>query len=148
MWDKRIQNPVKILDPVKENGKLARKKHGVWISSVDLNSDDWLICGGGPILSLWSLKMFQSPLSFESFAGPVFQARFCNDEILAAGSFPVLHRYSLDGTLLSEIPCSSTTIYSISYEFDSVNVLSMAGSSPKIDFCTTLKYRDSILSLI
>lgn len=97
-WDPRTSAPcVSLMEPYK-NTSCARPSIGKWISCVDIE-EDRVLCGGGPHLSLFHLKMSSSmyhqskyssatPLHVFKNAGSVTQnvVKFHEDGFLCAGN--------------------------------------------------------------
>ncbi|OTF83272.1 THO complex subunit 6-like protein, partial [Euroglyphus maynei] len=56
-WDYRSSNkPSLSLEPFR-NPELRRIQYGKWIGSIDVtDNNEWIVCGGGPKLSLWHLR--------------------------------------------------------------------------------------------
>uniref|UniRef100_A0A3P9HTN9 Uncharacterized protein n=1 Tax=Oryzias latipes TaxID=8090 RepID=A0A3P9HTN9_ORYLA len=61
----------------------ARPQHGKWISCLTTDSD-WMVCGGGPALSLWHLRSL-SPTSVFPLSGCQRHAAFHQDTVLTVG---------------------------------------------------------------
>ncbi|GLH02264.1 hypothetical protein R5R35_002818 [Gryllus longicercus] len=127
------------------NSKVARPDYGKWVGAVALN-DDWMLCGGGPKLSLWHLRSLDVTTSFPLEDTGVHIALFYDDRIMTGGSCPYFYHLSYTGDVLAQIPSSSTSVYSAVYQESPLKVLCIAGSSSKIDLCTNFSYRDQILS--
>lgn len=144
LWDQREKHPTDILEPHK-NDNLNRSIFGKWIGSVTLN-DDWLICGGGPKLSLWHLRSLETTTIFD-FPGKIHVTNVVDDTILAAGEYKKLFHYSFNGATTAEIPISPTCVYSIIWQQNPYKFVSIAGASNKVDICINLTYRDIVLNL-
>lgn len=145
LWDSRSSQFLDVIYPHK-NDEIKRPEFGNWIGAVCMN-DDWLVCGGGPSLSLWHLRMM-NPLRVLSGTEDkgIHVAQFIDDKIFAGGTAPFFSQLSYDNELCSKIQTSSNTIYCCSYQQSPVQMLILGGNSNKIDVCTNLSYRDFILS--
>uniref|UniRef100_A0A8C7WSM0 THO complex 6 n=1 Tax=Oryzias sinensis TaxID=183150 RepID=A0A8C7WSM0_9TELE len=89
MWDSRTGGCVHCLE-VHKYEVCARPQHGKWISCLTTDSD-WMVCGGGPALSLWHLRSL-SPTSVFPLSGCQRHAAFHQDTVslrLAAGDTPL-----------------------------------------------------------
>ncbi|KAJ8872615.1 hypothetical protein PR048_026221 [Dryococelus australis] len=144
LWDLRQKECVASLQPhLKE--KVARPELGKWIGTVDL-SEDWLLCGGGPRLSLWHLRSMDVMTAFPLEDMGIHVAMFQDDRILVGGTMPHFYHLNYSGKVYAQVPISSTTIYSVAYQESPVKVMCLAGSSSKIDVCSNFTYRDQVLS--
>lgn len=72
---------------------------------------------------------------------------FFEDRIIAGGAAEHLYQITYTGENIVEIPVSATTVYSAVYQTEPNTVLSIAGSSDSIDFCTNFNYKDRNLYL-
>lgn len=145
IWDTRVKNVINRIEPYK-NDKIARPDLGKWIGAVSFN-DDWLVCGGGPRLSMWHLRTLNTSMIFPIDNRGIHVAEFKDNTILAGGTAEYFYNLSFNGDVVSEIPISSVTVYSAIHQDEPFNVLCLAGSSPKIDICSNFNYRDQVLSL-
>ncbi|WAR01713.1 THOC6-like protein [Mya arenaria] len=122
IWDCRQGGEaVQILDPSSHEAT-ARPSLGKWVACVtcDVN-EDWLVCGGAPHLSAWHLRSL-SPMTTYNSPG-------------ATHNFAMYHE--------DLVPCSATSVFSVAINSKSEcnKVLSVAGSSSKIDICTNFGYK-------
>lgn len=147
LWDVRKGGSIiHTIEPYKQE-MCARPNLGKWIGCLALDGgDDWMVCGGGPALSLWHLRSWSCTSVFTP-AAATHCAAFHEDLILSGGSEADIHKWSYNGDLRSKVPSSSTSIYSLAFSESSnqKQILAAAGSSPYIDICTNLKYRDFTL---
>lgn len=144
-WDVREKKPVNKIEPHK-NDKLGRPELGKWIGAVTMN-DDWLICGGGPRLSLWHFRSLNNSTIFPIEDRGVHVAQLHEDNIFAGGRSNLFYRMNFNGDIVSEIPTSAVSIYAAALQTEPFVSLCFGGSSPKIDVCSNLNYRDQFLSL-
>lgn len=144
LWDTRQKNATDTIEPAK-NEKLVRPQFGKWLGTVALN-EDWLICGGGPNVSLWHLRSLEATTIF-SFPGKAHVSDFYDDTILVGGEYQKFYHYNFNGEIKSEIPVSSTCVYSILWQTSPHKLLSIAGASNNIDICSNFTYRDIVVNL-
>ncbi|XP_065346686.1 THO complex subunit 6 homolog [Cloeon dipterum] len=145
IWDPRRKKEVHTVVPYKRDS-LARPTLGKWLGAASFN-DDWLVCGGGPFLSLWHLRSMTLAETFTCMDDQgIYVADLHGDRIFAGGASHHLTHLSLTGGVLAEVPLSATCLYSLAYQESPQKVMCMAGSSHKIDFCTNFNYRDQVLS--
>jgi len=143
LWDLNNRENTNILKPHLEN-KVARPKIGKWIGAVDF-TEDWLLCGGGPKLSLWHLRSMDVATIFNLPDEGIHVANIYEERIIAGGAMPHLHHLTYQGLTLAKVPVSSNTVYSVVYQEQPQKVLSIGGSSNKIDVCTNFNYRETVL---
>ncbi|XP_067010855.2 THO complex subunit 6 [Anabrus simplex] len=146
LWDMRQKTCTNMIQPYLSD-KASRPDLGKWVGAVSVN-EDWLICGGGPKLSLWHLRSMDVTTAFPIEDSGIHVANFYDDRIMAGGSSPHFYHLSYTGDVLAQIPSSSTTVYSAVHQETPFKLLCIAGSSSKIDFCTNFNYRDQILSFM
>ncbi|XP_041977121.1 THO complex subunit 6 [Aricia agestis] len=143
LWDMRMKQPYNRIEP-HTNSKIARPDIGKWIGSAAMG-DDWIVCGGGPKLSLWNLRSLDAVTSFDLPDHGIHVSFFHEDCVFAGGAAKHLYQLSYSGEVRVELPVSSTTVYSAVLRTNPHKVLAIAGSSPEIDFCTSFNYRDQVL---
>ncbi|KAE8744757.1 hypothetical protein FOCC_FOCC008573 [Frankliniella occidentalis] len=146
LWDMRQTAATNIIKPF-ENPRLNRPELGKWVGAAAL-SDDWLLlCGGGPRLSVWHLRSMEVTTVFpmKDLKG-VHVAKFHEDRVFAGGAGPHFYQFSLNGQVYGQIPTSASTVYSAELQETPQRILSIAGSSPYIDICTTFNYLDQKLA--
>ena len=150
IWDTRNNQIVQQIQPYKHE-TISRPSNGKWIGAVEVDDKkDWLICGGGPMLSLWHLRSLSPSTKFQvstnNWTPNVSQ--FHGDYIIAGGNLPNIFVWEINGNLLSQIHTSPSNVYSISSllidneDIGTNQVISAAGTSYKIDICTNWKYKD------
>lgn len=144
LWDMRQKMHTNTIQPYLSE-KLVRPELGKWIGAASL-SEDWLLCGGGPRLSLWHLRSLDVTTAFQLDDSGIHVAMFYDDRIMAGGASPYFYNLNYTGDTYAQIPSSSTSIYSAVYQETPLKVMCMAGSSSKIDLCTNFSYRDQILT--
>ncbi|XP_029997819.1 THO complex subunit 6 homolog isoform X1 [Sphaeramia orbicularis] len=140
VWDTRTGRSAHCIEVYKYE-MCARPQFGKWISCVTTDSD-WMLCGGGPALSLWHLRSL-SPTSVFPLTGCQRQAVFYQDMILAVGDGPVVSHCLLGGDVRAQIPCSSQSLNTLQSNSSSTEyrVLTVGGSSAHIDVFTNPSYR-------
>jgi len=145
IWDSRTAQPVHCIEVYKYQ-ECARPQLGRWISCLATDSD-WLLCGGGPSLSLWHLRSM-SPTSVLPIAGCQRQAMFYQDLILSAGEGPYLYHSLVGGKVKAQIPCTPPSLNTLALNDhpSEPRVLTLGGSSNHIDVFTNLSYRAFSLS--
>uniref|UniRef100_A0A3Q4HX54 THO complex 6 n=1 Tax=Neolamprologus brichardi TaxID=32507 RepID=A0A3Q4HX54_NEOBR len=119
----------------------ARPQYGKWISCVTTDSD-WMLCGGGPSLSLWHLRSL-SPTSIFNLSGCQRQSTFHQDLILTVGDGAFVSHCLLGGEVKTQIPCTPQSLNTLQLNNNSTEhrVLTVGGSSDRIDVFTNLSYR-------
>jgi THO complex subunit 6 len=70
------------------------------------------------------------------------------ERIITGGAMPYLFHLTYQGVPLAKVPISSNTVYSVIYQEQPQKVLSVAGSSNKIDLCTNFNYREMVLKFV
>lgn len=143
-WDRRDKRAVNQLEPFK-NAALARPNFGKWQGTVAV-TDDWLVCGGGPRVSLWHLRSMECTTVFP-FVRPARVSGFLDDIIYIGGDSNRLCQYNLKGDVTAEVPVSSSSVYSVVAQIEPDKFLSIAGASNSLDICTNYNYRDVVLNL-
>ncbi|KAK0174782.1 hypothetical protein PV327_010512 [Microctonus hyperodae] len=143
LWDLRMNENINVLQPYLVE-KIARPKLGKWIGAVDF-SEDWLLCGGGPSLSLWHLRTMEPATVFNLPDQGIHDAKIFEDRVITGGTIPHVYHLNYQGEVVAEVPTSSNTVYSIVYQETPQSLLSIVGSSNNIDICTNFNYRELIL---
>lgn len=143
-WDTREKRSVNQVEPYK-NEKLNRASFGKWLGTVAV-TDDWLICGGGPRVSLWHLRSLECTTVFP-FAKKPYISGFIDDIVYVGGDYNHLCQYNLKGDLTAELALSSSSVYSVVQQLEPKKFMSIAGSSNNLDICTDFKYKDIVLTL-
>lgn len=143
-WDSRTKQSIEQLEPFK-NVNLERPQFGKWQGTVS-TTDDWLICGGGPKLSLWHLRSLECTTIYD-FPGKARVSGFLDDIVYVAGDSTSLYQFSLNGDITAEVPVSGPSVYSVVWQLDPTKIMSIAGASNNLDICTNFNYKDIVLSL-
>ncbi|XP_006000935.1 THO complex subunit 6 homolog [Latimeria chalumnae] len=140
LWDLRTGGLVQSIE-VHKYQECTRPQYGKWISCLTTDSD-WMLCGGGPALTLWHLRSV-TPTTVFPLPGCQKQVMFYQELILSAGDSPMIHHSQISGDIKAQIPCTPPSIYSLSINEQSQEhkVLTAAGSSSKIDVFTNFGYR-------
>ncbi|KAJ8940503.1 hypothetical protein NQ318_004442 [Aromia moschata] len=124
--------------------------HCITNNGKDLISggEDGVLCGGGPRLS-GHYRFLTNSTIFPIEDKGIHVAEIFSDKIFAGGRSKLFYQMSFIGDIISEIPTSAVTTYSIIHQTEPFEVLSIAGSSPKIDICNKIWATDfPILSQI
>ncbi|CAH2073322.1 unnamed protein product, partial [Iphiclides podalirius] len=143
LWDVRMNKHHNKLEP-HTNDKVVRPDIGKWIGSAALG-EDWIVCGGGPRLSLWHLRSLDVVTVFDVPDHGIHVSLFHDDCVIAGGAAKHLYQMSYSGEVKVELPVSAATVYSVALRTSPNKLLTIAGSSPEIDLCTSFNYRDQIL---
>lgn len=143
IWDQREKEAVHKLEPYK-NDKINRPQFGKWQGTATI-SKDWVICGGGPRLTLFHMRTLQ-PTSIFSFPKELHVTDFVNDNILAGGEINSLFQYKINGDIVSEIKTSGP-VWSAVWQTSPFSIMTIAGSSNNIDVCTNnFTYKENALN--
>ncbi|XP_041377015.1 THO complex subunit 6 homolog [Gigantopelta aegis] len=144
IWDTRASlEAIHILEPYKSE-MCCRPQLGKWLACVDMDSsEDWLVCGGGPHLSMWHMRSLSATTAFKTSGATHSFAMFYDDHVISGGSRPYVNHWFVNGDLKSEVPCTPATVFNIdvNHKSDKYKVLTVVGSSSKIDVCTNFGYR-------
>ncbi|XP_047309155.1 THO complex subunit 6 isoform X2 [Impatiens glandulifera] len=111
LWDCRTGKCIQVIDP-----GMDKKLNGLFpfMSSIALdNSENWLVCGNGRTLTMWSL-LARECITRISTNASIQDLMFTNNQVLAAGADPLLTRYDMNGSILSQIQCAPQSVFSIS----------------------------------
>ncbi|XP_030330583.1 THO complex subunit 6 homolog isoform X4 [Strigops habroptila] len=140
LWDLRSGTQVQVIE-VHKYEECSRPNHGKWIRCLATDSD-WMVCGGGPALTLWHLRSV-TPTTVFPLPPRQHHALFHQDLVLAGGPGPALHQLQLSGELRGRVPCTPPALrcLCLSPRPPEHQVLTVAGNSPKIDVFTNLGYR-------
>uniref|UniRef100_T1GQT4 Uncharacterized protein n=1 Tax=Megaselia scalaris TaxID=36166 RepID=T1GQT4_MEGSC len=144
IWDPRENLHVNEIEPNKKD-ELKRPELGGFLGACAI-SNDWLICGGGPKLSLWHTKTLDfSQIDF-AFPGKIHCASFIDDNIVVGGVNSSVQIYSINGSLKYDIPIeNSPATYSIVFQSDPYKFMSLTGYSNKLNILSDFKYVDIVL---
>jgi len=132
-----------------EHELCARPQFGRNVNCVAIDEDNWMICGGGPKLSMWHLRSMKPMSVLEPFSS--YMAKVCvlnENEILTGGNKNCLYTYSFDNKLKSEITTSTSFIYDVAINNASKSnkVMSIAGNGCSLDLCINFAYRSFSLT--
>ncbi|KAL5292772.1 THOC6 family protein [Megaselia abdita] len=146
IWDPRENGFIHEIEPQKKH-ELKRPEFGGFLGSCAI-SNDWLICGGGPKLSLWNTKTLEySPIDF-GFPGKIHCSYFIDDNIVIGGTHPSVQIYSINGDLKYDLPVeNSPAIYSIVFQTEPQKIMTLAGYSNQLNVLSDFRYVDIILDL-
>lgn len=145
IWDVRTHKVSNKIEP-HLNDKLVRPELGKWIGDVSCN-EDYLLCGGGPRLSLWHYRFLTNSTVFPIDDKGIHVAEIYQEKILAGGRSDLFYQMSFVGEIITEIPVSAVTVYSAIHQKEPFEVLILAGSSSKIDICANFMYKNQQLFL-
>jgi len=151
-WDPRAEDEVLVIEPHKFP-VCARPTFGKWISCVDIE-EDRIVCGGGPHLSLFHLKMTSvynrskgpsmGPLAICKSDDLVTQnvVKFHENGFASGGSSPFLKNWDMSGHLNQAMCVTPSSVYSVAMNAKTSKypVMTVAGSSDKIDLCISRGY--------
>ncbi|KAI2666250.1 hypothetical protein H4Q32_010069 [Labeo rohita] len=145
IWDSRTNRPVHCIEVFKYE-ECARPQFGKWISCLATDSD-WMLCGGGPSLSLWHLRSM-SPTSVFPLPGCQREAVFYQDLIMSVGEGPFVSHCLHGGTVKAQIPCTQSSLNTLALNLKNTEhrVMTVGGSSHQIDVFTNFSYRAFSLS--
>jgi len=158
IWDSRSATCTSTIQPGEEK-TLSRPECGKWLSCITADADgEWIICGGGPQLSLWHNRSGSLVKPMETKLPPAECSDFLpnvvkiiDDEIVAGGNSPYMIRWQMNGDLKAAIPCSIQSIFSVSTQPTSSNTplpLLVTGTDYKINVFTNMGYHGMTLSCI
>lgn len=144
LWDARNEGEaVGILEPYNHE-ECKRPQFGKWVSCVGVDAgDDWLVCGGGPSLSLWHLRSLSPTVTFETPNCCSQIVTFHENSIISGGSTPSIYHWNINGDLKTQVPCTSSSVFSvvINTASEQNRVLCAAGTSPNVDIYTNFGYK-------
>ncbi|XP_062036247.1 THO complex subunit 6 homolog isoform X1 [Lepus europaeus] len=147
LWDLRTAKEVQTVEVYKHE-ECARPHNGRWIGCLATDSD-WMVCGGGPALTLWHLRS-STPTTVFPVRAPQKHVTFYQDLILSAGQGRCVNQWQLSGELKAQVPGSSPGLLSLSLNQQPAapecKVLTAAGNSCRVDVFTNLGYRAFSLS--
>ncbi|XP_064448482.1 THO complex subunit 6 homolog isoform X1 [Mirounga angustirostris] len=147
LWDLRTAKEVQTIEVYKHE-ECSRPHNGRWIGCLATDSD-WMVCGGGPALTLWHLRS-STPTTIFPMRAPQKHVTFYQDLILSAGQGRCVNQWQLSGELKAQVPGSSPGLLSLSLNQQPAapecKVLTAAGNSCRVDVFTNLGYRAFSLS--
>ncbi|XP_063690259.1 THO complex subunit 6 homolog [Bolinopsis microptera] len=112
IWDRRSKEVEQQFTPSSWQ-KAKRSKLGCHITCLDV-WDDWVVCGGGPNLSLWYLKEESGIALLDMGDAVPSVVRFMPDTIVAAGNSPYLMHWGLSGKLKYKVTSKLESVKDIS----------------------------------
>jgi len=143
LWDYRMKRSMTdMIEPCKHED-IHRPELGSWIGCVTADqTGDWLVCGGGPSLSVWHLRSMACTSVLKT-ASTQQAALFHDDLILSGGSEPTVFHWQINGDPKSQVPCTPNSIFAIQVNDRSPTnkVLVVGGSSADIDVFTNFGYK-------
>ncbi|CAD7691725.1 unnamed protein product [Nyctereutes procyonoides] len=139
LWDLRTAKEVQTIQVYKHE-EWSRPHNGRWIGCLATDSD-WMVCGGGPALTLWHLRS-STPMTIFPKRTPQKHVTFCQGLILSAGQGLCVNQWQLSGELKAQVPGSSPGLLSLSLNQQPAapecKVLTDAGNSCRVDVFTRL----------
>lgn len=152
-WDLRVPGePTSVILPFKKTS-LDRPHFGKWIGALDVSrSGEWLVCGGGPKLSMWHLRSRKFVHAIDS-PNVTHVAQFLpadSSTVIFAGNGNHVSTWQMsnDSPYNTKINSSIDNIYSIEHynyvDYD-FNLSSFSGDSFKLELCKNAKYIDTEL---
>ncbi|KAK3726628.1 hypothetical protein QZH41_012280, partial [Actinostola sp. cb2023] len=112
-WDCRSGSMTNMVEPYKDKN-LNRPKFGKWIGCVALDSnEEWMVCGGGPRLSVWHLRSLTCTGVLDTPNSSQQNALFHEDTIITSGTEPSVFHWQVNGELRSQIPCTASCAYAM-----------------------------------
>lgn len=144
IWDVRTPyEPVHVLEPFKQQ-ICSRPQYGKWLGCVAVDPvDDWVVCGGGPHLSLWHMRSLTPTTIFPAVDACQNTVLFYEDTLISAGNQSCVNHWFINGEQKAKVPCTPSCVLNvkINTQSDSNRVLSIAGTSYKVDVCTNFGYK-------
>ncbi|KAL5728712.1 hypothetical protein ACHQM5_001762 [Ranunculus cassubicifolius] len=123
IWDCKSGKCIRVIHP--EKGSLS------WISCIDLDaSESWLACSSGKSVSIWNLLASECVTRIPTRC-PTQDLVFDENQILAVGAEPLLTRYDMNGSVLSQIQCAPRSGFSVSLH--SSGVTAVGGHGGQVD---------------
>ena len=149
VWDIRTGSAVKTFFPGKRR-ELARPEFGSWLSCVALDSSSqWLVCGGGPFLSIWHVPSGEMTQAVE-IPGATQHFVSCDKmsgEISVGSSDNHLYTTSINGAITRKVSCNVPVVYDILKNDRITHLITACGQSSKIDVLTNPGYIAFSLSI-
>ncbi|KAG7021946.1 THO complex subunit 6 [Cucurbita argyrosperma subsp. argyrosperma] len=111
IWDCKAGKCIQVIDPAKDNKKQKGNFSCVRCIALDA-SESWLACADGRSFSVWNLPasdFISRTLTRSSMQDMVF----CDNQILGVGAEPLLTRFDIHGSILSEIQCAPQSAFSV-----------------------------------
>ncbi|KAL6655703.1 hypothetical protein ACP70R_006529 [Stipagrostis hirtigluma subsp. patula] len=131
IWDCRSGKCTQVIHPIK-----SKTFESSWVSCVAIDaSESWLACGTSSGISVWSLLSNECIFNLDCHA-PVQDLLFDKNQILAVGAEPILSRFTINGTVLSQIKCAPQSAFSVSIH--SSGMAAVAGYGGLVDVISGL----------
>ncbi|XP_065361422.1 THO complex subunit 6 [Calliphora vicina] len=143
-WSCNEKESVGIIEPYKKES-LNRPEMGKWVGALAVN-DDWLVCGGGPKLSLWHLRTMECTNEFP-YPGKVHVCDFVEDMIFVGGEHTNAQFYAMNGKLRADIKTENTAVYSAVWQVEPQRFMSIAGFSNWLSILNDFRFLDSKIEL-
>ena len=141
-WDARTGSQINSFVPSKRRD-LVRPDLGPWLSCVCLDSSaQWLVCGGGPSLSVWHLQSGEMAQAME-IQGATQHHVSCDPtsgEILVGSSDNNVYTYSINGALVRKVPTNVPVVYHALKSDRVTQLTTVAGQCCKVDVFTNPGY--------
>ncbi|XP_005183941.1 THO complex subunit 6 [Musca domestica] len=144
MWVTNQKESTGLIEPYKKD-TLVRPEMGKWQGALATN-DDWLLCGGGPKLSLWHLRSMECTSVFP-FPGKVHVCDFVEDMIFVGGEHTNAQFYAMNGKLRADIKTENTAVYSAVWKTEPERFMSIAGYSNWLSILNDFRFLDSKIEL-
>ncbi|KDP33851.1 hypothetical protein JCGZ_07422 [Jatropha curcas] len=110
IWDCKSGKCIQVIGSAKDK----KLKRSLCVSCIALDSSEsWLACSNGQSLSVWNLPASEC-VSRSSCPASIQDVIFDDNQILAVGAEPLLSRFDINGTILSQIPCAPQSAFSVS----------------------------------
>ncbi|XP_077967118.1 THO complex subunit 6 homolog [Styela clava] len=150
VWDLRMAQATTTIEP-HQNKELSRPQYGKWISSVATDDNgQWMVCGGGPKLSLWHLRSQSQTAVLDCPEFTPYTTVFHENFIVSGGNTNSVHHWYTNGDEKASIPCGIGTVFSLTFNkkknTDSAPLIA-AGTSHKLDVFCNPSYRSHTLNL-
>ncbi|XP_031564013.1 THO complex subunit 6 homolog [Actinia tenebrosa] len=142
-WDCRLGSMTNKIEPYKDKN-LNRPKYGNWIGCVAVDSNkEWMVCGGGPSLSVWHLRSMTCTSVLDTPNSAQQTALFHEDTVITAGTEASVFHWQVNGDLRSQIPCTPSSVYALRVNSASPEgkILLVGGTSSKIDTYINYGYK-------
>ncbi|KMZ61395.1 WD repeat-containing protein DWA1 [Zostera marina] len=109
IWDSKSGKCTQVINP-----RAGLAWESGWVSSIAVDSSEsWLAIGTDSSLSVWSLPSYERIWNIDTRV-PIQDVLFDGNQILAVGSEPVLTRFGINGSVLSQIHCAPQSAFTIS----------------------------------
>ncbi|XP_065890497.1 THO complex subunit 6 homolog [Dysidea avara] len=140
IWDtvSAMDKPVKTLHP---SSKQDKKE---FVTCISCNSTgDWMACGGSMSPCVYHMSSLSNAITLPVPNKVVTQAvLFESEKLITAGSEAIVRHWTINGTSTATVPSSQLHVFSLAANKKSSHkVLSVAGSSPKVDIFTNYGYK-------